>query len=63
MVMSIKQATARAAGLFVAMAVATAAQNAHAALIKSYDFDGSLADTLGNGADLVASGGTVSGGR
>lgn len=32
---------------------------AQAALIKSYDFNGTLDDTLGNGASLVASGGTV----
>ena len=36
---------------------------ASAALLKSYDFDGNLSDTLANGVDLVASGGTVSGGR
>jgi len=32
-------------------------------VLKSYDFDGDLSDTLGNGADLVASGGTVDAGR
>jgi hypothetical protein len=37
--------------------------NANATLIKSYDFNGDLSDTLGNGLDLTASGGTVSGGR
>jgi hypothetical protein len=36
---------------------------AQAALLNSYDFDGGLADTLGNGLDLVASGGTVADGR
>lgn len=36
---------------------------ANAALIKSYDFNGDLTDTLGNGNDLVASGGLVSNGR
>jgi len=34
-----------------------------AALINSYDFDGDLTDTLGNGVDLVALGGTISSGR
>lgn len=32
---------------------------ASAALIKSYDFNDSLTDTLGNGADLTASGGSL----
>lgn len=36
---------------------------ANATLIKSYDFDGGLSDTLGNGVDMVASGGTIAGGR
>jgi len=40
-----------------------AANGANAALLKSYDFNGGLSDTLGNGLDLVASGGIVSGGR
>lgn len=31
--------------------------------MKSYDFNGGLSDSLGNGNDLVASGGTTSGGR
>lgn len=35
----------------------------HADLIKSYDFNGDLTDTLGNGLDLVASGGVLGGGR
>ena len=35
---------------------------ANAALIKSYDFDGDLTDTLGNGANLISSGGTVGSG-
>ncbi|MFT6735584.1 MAG: hypothetical protein ACJAS9_003795 [Polaribacter sp.] len=43
-------------GLFVNI------QIANAALINSYDFNGGLADTLGAGADLVASGGTISNG-
>jgi len=37
--------------------------SANAALIKSYDFNGDLSDTLGNGVDLIASGGSVSGSR
>jgi hypothetical protein len=36
---------------------------ANAGIIKSYDFDSSLTDTLGNGVDLTASGGAVSAGR
>lgn len=32
----------------------------HSALIKSYDFDGDYTDTLGNGDNLVASGGSIS---
>ena len=36
---------------------------AHADLIKSYDFNGDLTDTLGNGLDLIASGGVLGGGR
>lgn len=35
----------------------------NAGVIKSYDFNGDLSDTLGNGVDLIASGGTISGGR
>lgn len=37
--------------------------SANAALIKSYDFNDSLTDSLGSGSDLIASGGSVSGGR
>ncbi|MCA8928301.1 MAG: hypothetical protein KDC18_09535 [Alphaproteobacteria bacterium] len=37
--------------------------SANAAIIKSYDFDNGLGDTLGNGNALTASGGTVAGGR
>lgn len=33
------------------------------ALLKSYDFNGTLSDTLGNGVDLTDSGGSISGGR
>ena len=36
---------------------------AHADLIKSYDFTSDLTDTLGNGLDLIASGGVLGGGR
>ena len=36
---------------------------ANAALIKSYDFNGGYSDTLGNGVDLVASGGSILGGE
>lgn len=36
---------------------------ANATLINSYDFNGDLSDTLGNGNDLVSSGGSVSSGR
>jgi hypothetical protein len=36
---------------------------ANAAMIKSYDFNGNLSDTLGNGLDLVSLGGSVSGGQ
>lgn len=35
---------------------------ANAGLIKSYDFNGGYSDTLGNGVDLVASGGSISSG-
>jgi hypothetical protein len=35
---------------------------ANAGLLKSYDFNGSYSDTLGNGVDLVASGGSIVGG-
>jgi len=37
--------------------------SANAALLKSYDFDGGLTDTLSNGNTLIASGGSVVGGR
>jgi PEP-CTERM motif len=37
--------------------------SSQAGIIKSYDFDGGLSDTLGNGVNLIASGGTISGGR
>ncbi len=37
--------------------------SANSALLKSYDFNGDLTDTLGNGSDLIASGGTVNAGN
>ncbi|MEX2453179.1 MAG: LamG-like jellyroll fold domain-containing protein, partial [Rhodospirillaceae bacterium] len=43
-----------AAGLFLA-----GAAPASATLVKSYDFNGDLTDTLGNGADLVSFGGSL----
>ncbi|MEZ6137689.1 MAG: PEP-CTERM sorting domain-containing protein [Pirellulaceae bacterium] len=50
--------------LAVALLVALNSANlSYAGLIKSYDFDGTFTDTLGNGVDIVASGGTLSGGR
>jgi len=36
---------------------------ANASLINSYDFNDTLSDTMGNGVDLVASGGNISSGR
>jgi hypothetical protein len=36
---------------------------ANAGLIKSYDFNGDLTDTLGNGVDLLALGGSISAGQ
>jgi hypothetical protein len=36
---------------------------ANAGLIKSYDFNGDLTDTLGNGVDLLGLGGSISGGQ
>jgi hypothetical protein len=44
--------------LTCAVAVAAAAP-ASAALVSSYDFNGDLTDTLGNGADLVSFGGSL----
>lgn len=52
----------RTASFVVAAFCMLAASTASAALLNSYDFDGGLADTLGAGADLTASGGTVAGG-
>lgn len=51
-------------GLLALAMVAGLSTTANAALINSYDFNnGSLSDTLGNGLDLIASGGVVSSGR
>jgi hypothetical protein len=41
----------------------TVAAGANAALINNYEFNGDFTDTLGNGNDLVATGGSLSGGR
>jgi len=49
--------------LAVVITVLLSPMGANADLIKSYDFDGDLSDTLGNGVDLTDSGGIVSGGR
>lgn len=46
-----------------AICLAAVSTNTQAALVNSYDFNNSLTDTLGNGLDLIASGGVVSGGR
>ena len=48
---------------FLGLALLLSISAANAALIKSYDFNGDLSDTLGNGLDLVASGGIISDGR
>jgi hypothetical protein len=45
------------------VAVLLSPMAANADLIKSYDFNGDLTDTLGNGLDLIASGGALGGGR
>lgn len=37
--------------------------SANSALLKSYDFNGVLTDSLGNGSDLIASGGTINAGN
>ena len=50
-------------GLLLGLLFLIFAAPASAALIKSYDFNGNFADTLGNGSDLVPFGGTISGGR
>ncbi|GAA6189694.1 VPLPA-CTERM sorting domain-containing protein [Litorivita sp. NS0012-18] len=55
--------TLKLLGTVALCATALTGGTAQAALINSYDFDGSYADTLGAGNDLVASGGTISGGE
>jgi len=45
------------------LAVLLSSMAANADLINSYDFDGDLSDTLGNGNDLISFGGLISGGR
>lgn len=47
----------------VASTLAIISASANATLIKSYDFNGDLTDTLGNGVSLTSSGGTVGAGR
>ncbi len=49
--------------LIAVIMLANVAGEVQGALIKSYDFNSGLSDTLGAGVDLVASGGSVSGGR
>ncbi len=49
-------------GFFVFI-FASLASHANAAIVKSYDFNGDLSDTLGNGVNLVSNGGTVNSGR
>ncbi|MEM8844309.1 MAG: hypothetical protein AAGB35_04620 [Pseudomonadota bacterium] len=48
---------------FLLLSIIFTSASVHAALIKSYDFNGNLSDTLLNGNDLVASGGTINAGR
>ena len=50
-------------GVWVLLTGLLTTTSASAGLVKSYDFNGDLTDTLGNGADLVAAGGTINGGR
>jgi len=50
-------------GLLVGLLFLIFATPASAALIKSYDFNGNFADTLGNGSELASFGGIISGGR
>ncbi|MEM7469606.1 MAG: hypothetical protein AAF387_22375 [Pseudomonadota bacterium] len=50
------------AGLFFAVLTLFCAP-LQAALVNSYEFDGDLSDSLGNGADLVANGGIINAGR
>lgn len=53
----------KALAIVTLFALSSATDLAQAALLKSYDFNGNYSDTLSNGVDLVASGGTISGGR
>jgi len=50
-------------GALTGLLLAGVSVAANAVLLKSYDFDGDLTDTLGNGLDLIASGGSIAGGR
>lgn len=50
-------------GALTGLLLAGVSVAANAVLLKSYDFDGDLTDTLGNGVDLIASGGSIVGGR
>ena len=55
--------TLKLLGTVALCATALTGGAAQAALVNSYDFDGSYADTLGAGNDIVGSGGTISGGE
>lgn len=57
--MSGLSAFARRSLAALACTAALAAPPASAALVNSYDFNGDLTDTLGNGADLVSFGGSL----
>ena len=48
---------------FAVVIVVLSPMAADAGLIKSYDFNGDFTDTLGNGLNLIASGGALGGGR
>jgi hypothetical protein len=50
-------------GALTGLLLAGVSVAANAVLLKSYDFDGDLTDTLGNGVDLIASGGSIASGR
>jgi hypothetical protein len=52
-----------ACAIVALLAALASADSAQAALLKSYDFDGNYSDTLGNGVDLIPSGGSIAGGR
>lgn len=55
--------TTRFVKSFAAALLLAGSVGANAALLKSYDFNGNYADTLGNGVNLVASGGSLNAGR